>query len=136
MKRYKQQHSVTTAQPPTQILYEEHKCNPRRSNVDNAKAILLSTDDVELWFEHLTTVKENREAGAKKAAETRKKKSKAKKSSEPEEWRCGTCGRLYEEETEEEEVWIECSTCKVWLHLMCTENSEVPDTFICQSCNV
>ena len=133
---YKQQHSVTTAQPPSQILYEEHKCNPRRSNADIAKAILLSTDDVELWFEHLTTVKENREAGAKKAAETRKKKSKTKKSSEPGEWRCGTCGRLYEEETEEEEVWIECSTCKVWLHLMCTENSEVPDTFICQNCNV
>ena len=35
------------------------------------------------------------------------------------EWQCGVCDHLYEDETEEEEVWIECSQCQLWYHVGC-----------------
>ena len=46
------------------------------------KQILLSTEDVEMWVTHLDSVKKQRQAGARKAAATRKQKSARQKSSD------------------------------------------------------
>ena len=35
------------------------------------------------------------------------------------EWFCGDCGHLYEDETEEPGIWIECSLCIQWFHCSC-----------------
>lgn len=47
------------------------------------------------------------------------------------EWRCGVCDQLYEDETEEEEVWIECSQCQLWYHVDCVNLAlrDLPDDF-------
>ena len=42
---------------------------------------LLSTEDVEMWVTHLDSVKKRRQAGARKAAATRKQKSARQKFS-------------------------------------------------------
>ena len=42
------------------------------------------------------------------------------------EWFCGDCGHLYEDETEEPEVWIECSLCSQWFHCSCEGLSCLP----------
>ena len=39
-----------------------------------AKATLLTTDEVKMWFAHLQLVKDRRKEGAKKAKDTRTKK--------------------------------------------------------------
>ncbi|KAJ7328628.1 hypothetical protein OS493_023897 [Desmophyllum pertusum] len=40
------------------------------------KTVLLSTEDVRIWIEHVGLTSERRKAGAKKAAETRARKRK------------------------------------------------------------
>ena len=47
-----------------------------------AKQTLLSTEDVEMWVTHLDSVKKRRQAGARKAAATRKQNSARQKSSD------------------------------------------------------
>ena len=47
-----------------------------------AKQTLLNTEDVEMWVTHLDSVKKRRQAGAHKAAATRKQKSARPKSSD------------------------------------------------------
>ena len=47
-----------------------------------AKQTLLSTEDVEMWVTHLDSVKKRRQAGARKAAATRKQKPARQKSSD------------------------------------------------------
>ena len=46
------------------------------------KQTLLSTEDVQIWVTHLDSVKKQRQAGARKAAATRKQKSAKLKSSD------------------------------------------------------
>ena len=57
-----------------------------------AKQTLLSTEDVEMWVTHLDSVKKRRQAGARKAAATRKQESARQKSTGNEFW-C-LCGGL------------------------------------------
>ena len=54
------------------------------------------------------------------------------------EWRCGVCEYVYEDETEEEEVWIQCDQCQVWYHVGCVNisASKLPDSFVCPICQV
>lgn len=40
-------------------------------------------------------------------------------SEENEEYFCIICGAMYEEETVEPEVWVECDLCNKWLHCSC-----------------
>ena len=49
---------------------------------------------------------------------------------------CGMCGGVYEEETEEEELWISCDICFRWFHGVCVDIgfSSVPETFVCYQC--
>ena len=92
-----------------------------------AKQLLLQVSDVNLWLQHLDTVQQNRQEGARKAAETRQKKKDALKATE---CRCGVCGYLYEEETEEE-LWVEFDKCQAWYHVLCVHllPDSIPDEF-------
>lgn len=47
------------------------------------------------------------------------------------EYHCGVCGQLYEESTEEEELWIACDVCFNWHHAMCVEIDDIPEEFVC-----
>ena len=88
-------------------------------------------------MEHLQTIDHNRQEGARKAAETRqKKKDVAANASQATECRCGICNYLYEEETDEEEVWIACDKCQLWFHVGCVDlvAEDIPDEFICPKC--
>ena len=92
-----------------------------------AKKVLLHPDECRIWLNHLQTVLESRRRGAKKAAATRlaKKCSSDKNeiSMESNDWFCGDCGKLYEAETKEPEVWIECSLCSKWFHCSCESST-------------
>ncbi len=100
-----------------------------------AKKTLLSPDEVKLWLDHLKTVETNRKRGAAKAAQTRRNKRQAKHAGDT-EYKCGLCGAVYEDETEEEELWIECESCTQWFHAECSgvDPDSVPDAFVCSAC--
>ncbi|CAB4038737.1 Chromatin modification-related YNG2 [Paramuricea clavata] len=58
--------------PPSKILSEAHKTfgasKPSEEQlIDLAKKTLLTTEHVNMWFEHLDTVQKNRAEGVKKA---------------------------------------------------------------------
>ena len=77
--------------------------------------MLLSVDDVKIWFEHLQTVEENRRCGATKAAATRRaKQTRSAQETEAKRVLCGVCGREYEEGTVEAELWFVCDHCILW----------------------
>ena len=103
-----------------------------------ARAVLLSVGDVKIWFEHLQTVEENRRRGATKAAATRRaKQTRSTQETEPEHVLCGVCGKEYEEETIEPELWIACDHCNLWFHCTCEGLVEPPqdDTYTCSKCS-
>ena len=49
---------------------------------------------------------------------------------------CGMCGGVYEDETEEEELWISCDICFRWFHGVCVDIRFdcVPERFVCFQC--
>ena len=99
----------------------------------------ISMSDVKFWMQHLDTIHENCKKGVQKALETRQKKKGAcrrnvKETQQISEWRCGVCDHLYNDKTEEEEVWIECSQCQLWYHVGCVHLTDIPDEYFCPSC--
>ena len=91
-----------------------------------------------MWLDHMSTVQLNRKRCAAKAAATRRKKKQGKPSEPPSEkdtYRCGVCSEEYEDETVEEELWIQCEKCLSWFHGDCVgvNPSRVPEIFSCQS---
>ena len=77
----------------------------------------------------------------KKASRTRQKKKESRIATQREnqftEWRCGVCKYIYEDETEVEELWIQCDRCQVWYHTECVNvSSKLPDRFVCPVCHV
>ena len=61
--------------PPSTILKEMFNLSFTDDDIETAaRVVLLSVDDVKIWFEHLQTVEENRHCGATKAAATRRAK--------------------------------------------------------------
>ena len=46
------------------------------------------------------------------------------------------CEYLYEEETEEEELWVACDRCQAWYHVLCVHllPDSIPDEFFCPKC--
>jgi hypothetical protein len=134
------QRSRCISEPPSQILLKLHKSVrgsvPEQALLAKAKEVQLSVSDIKFWMQHLDTIRENRKKGAQKALETRRKKKGACKRNVQQisEWRCGVCDRLYEDETEEEEVWIECSQCQLWYHVGCVHLTDIPDEYFCPSC--
>ena len=111
--------------------------------------MLLPTNECEIWLQHLRTIVENRQRGARKAAETRRKKTEGftkqavplstteHQAQEDKDCFCGVCGKSYEEETEEPEVWIECELCYQWFHCRCENLTSPPsedEQYICTKC--
>ena len=87
---------------------------------------------MQIWL-HLQTVVENRRRGARKATATRQAKKALKAShivegspKDGNECFCGDCGHTYQEETDEPEVWIECSMCEPWFHAKCEKLTCLP----------
>ena len=91
--------------------------------------------------------KENRtraEKGSKKNKEKRKatsdeqRKSKRQKRTKFNENTCRVCGNVWEAETEEVEVWVNCQSCTGWYHASCVgvDEEEAEETdYICDLCN-
>ena len=103
-----------------------------------AKQTLLSTEDVEMWVTHLDSVKKRRQAGARKAAATRKQKSARQKSSD----KVATAGN---------EFWCLCGGpesgnmiacdnpgCPIeWFHFECVGLVDAPSgKWLCTECAV
>ena len=136
--------------PSTQLKELFSKSTKSTPSIESvAKHVLLPTNECEIWLQHLQTVVENRRRGARKAAETRKKKKESltkqsvpqstsrhqsTQAKEDKDCFCGVCGRSYEEETEEPEVWIECELCSKWFHCSCENLTSPPsedEQYIC-----
>ena len=100
---------------------------------DVARSVLLSPDEVSIWFDHLHTVSENRKRGAARAAVTRQRKRQTKKQAK--EAVC-CCGVAYQEVTESVEDWICCDKCDSWFHFGCAgiDPTFIPQNFLCQGC--
>ena len=78
------QHRFTRSSyfPPSTVIKKSfEKAQKESRDLDSedveelAKQTLLSTEDVEMWVTHLDSVKKRRQAGARKAAATRKQES-------------------------------------------------------------
>ena len=125
--------------PPSTSLKEIFSVSFTDEDVEAAaKTVLLSIDDVKIWFEHLQTIEENRCRGATKAAATRKaKQTQSSRQTERQIVLCGVCMKEYEEETVEPELWIACDFCNQWFHCTCEGLVEPPqeDTYICSKCS-
>lgn len=72
--------------PPSKILGEVHKeLSTKKIELNKekvtelAKKTLLSTDDIQMWLEHLDEVRKNRVEGAKKAAAAKTRAKSRKK---------------------------------------------------------
>lgn len=81
-----------------------------------ARKVLLPPREVEFWLQHLLEVHNNRQRGAAKAAETRKKRKleqlqACNAQSTTLVWLCGVCKGEYKNETDVEENWIGCDNC-------------------------
>ena len=107
--------------PPSTILKEMFNLSFTDDDIETAaRVVLLSVDDVKIWFEHLQTVEENRRRGATKAAATRRaKQTRYARETEAESVLCGVCEKECEEETVEPELWIACDHCNQWFHCTC-----------------
>ena len=107
-----------------------------------------------MWFEHLNQIAENRAKGAKKAAETRRKRkmngNNAKTNSHPRKATkntddiCLICEMHYPPLSESVEgnedhliSWICCDGCTLWCHMICAciISNEVPSQWLCLNCN-
>ncbi len=68
------------AGPPSDVIlsiYQQYKAIPSRDVIEQtAEQVLLPFEEVEMWFQHLQQTSENRVRGAKRAAETRKRKAR------------------------------------------------------------
>ena len=108
--------------------------------METAQKTLLPKEEVVMWFEHLHQIAENRRAGAKKAAATRREKRCTKTVSscnsgstgkttvsavfdkhDPKEL-CQECGRTDLPDRELDMAsWISCDGCLRWWHMSCLD---------------
>ena len=106
--------------------------------IEMSKKVMLSVEEVKMWFDHLNTIHENRRKGAVKAAATRKQKKKKTPPSEAtreSNYQCGLCYMPYQEFTDACELWIGCEICDTWFHFTCLGITTAPDVFLCPKCN-
>jgi len=65
------------------------------------------------------------------------KKKKTEDSGNDDNIPCGSCGRKYKAGGElEQEDWLQCMKCKIWMHETCAEDFGVigDDDFFCAKC--
>jgi hypothetical protein len=71
---------LAEATPPSNVIqsiYQKYNDVPPPPVIyQTAEKVLLSIEEVDMWFQYLQQKYENRANGAKKAAETRKKNKK------------------------------------------------------------
>ena len=143
--------------PPSMILKEMFSERDQESSefssefvTNAAKKVLLTTDDVTVWLNHLSEVQKNRKRGAAKAAETRQKKKEKNKCDDLlnrdtdvdqalqqiEKYYCASCGIEYEEDTGS--FWICCDKCNRWYCASCENLIVEPqtDTYLCSKCKM
>lgn len=115
---------------------------------ETAKTVLLTKEEVGIWFNHLSEIAKNRRRGAIKAARTRQLKKLARKKVESGQQRqeqkqvsekyesnyCGNCGIHYEESLD---FWVACDVCDRWYCSTCEGLSTEPEEsekYICKQC--
>ena len=120
--------NLAMVQPPSVVLknvFAKLKGTFPSSKCINemAQKVLWSPTEVQMWFQHLQVIADNRKQGAAKAAETRWKrkeeKLQVKKSQAQVDYYCSVCQEPYIEFTDEIENWICCENCEVWYHFVC-----------------
>jgi hypothetical protein len=121
--------------PPSQVLaqvFKDSVCFPTDEVISaTAKKVLLTPEDIRMWFQHLQIVETNRKKGAKKAAATRKGKARNK------ELRKKTTDREVLRDSDDDEIcnlcysfnppnvvyenyeWVACDSCALWYHTCC-----------------
>ena len=144
------------SEPPSEVLLKEfnrHHVIPDDSRLKSiAKEVLLSVDETKMWFEHLSSVHENRKKGLQKAARARKVKTsqckskklkaqgenqQAKQTGATESECCATCQKEEPSGFEDDSVnWICCDGCASWNHMICVGLScdQVPQHWQCLGC--
>ena len=125
---------------PSVYILKQNKGIPENDVIKEiSEKTLLPVEEVTLWLNHLHETPENRKAGAKKAAETRKKKRDSQiQVVENEKEVCEECGLHDPLNTDEEVVdWISCDGCLLWWHTACSGLVEEynPDQWLCMSCS-
>ncbi len=82
----------------------------------------------------------------KRKTEVHVKREQIRKSKRPRKVRdvdnfdmCDICMEVWEEETEQEELWIMCESCCAWYHAKCVgyepTSEEIDTQYTCQSCS-
>ena len=79
-----------------------------------AKRVLLSPDQIRMWFKHLHAVKENQEGCCSCSCYKNKQEKEERESS----YYCAACRTLFQEFTESVEDWIGCEMCDSWFHFV------------------
>ena len=149
-------------QPPSTIIKQEFSklinYPPSDTFIQRlSKKVMLTSDSVMFWLDHLHTVLLNRKRGAAKAAVTRRAKKLNSVAvtlpSDPSspvslpsdqtdnenmvnvDTCCGQCEKKYDDVTEEE-LWIMCDMCDSWYCGDCEGVLEPPSTdlYICLKC--
>ena len=113
--------SSESSEPPSNVIFDAFKAKTANNVEELAQKVLLPTEEVKLWLEHLETVAANRKRGAEKGALTRHQKAAKERGrvESSELYACGVCNGTYQEETEEIENWIGCDKCEMWFHWAC-----------------
>ena len=138
--------------PPSQVLLKVFKESNGFPSEDviatTASNVLLKPEEVRMWFKHLKVVQNNRKAGAKKAAATRKRKYQRGKvddtaskqplrDSDGDEL-CNSCSAFNPPELQDNDDggfgWIACSNCSFWYHQICAGLPRIPIFWSCDSC--
>ena len=102
---------------------------------------LLPPDDTRIQIQYLNTVLQNCKRGAAKAAATRARKKACLQSSKDttgsdDSYCCGTCEKVYQEEADEDKLWIGCDVYDKW-YCGDRENLSLPpdtDIYMCTAC--
>ena len=54
-------------------------------------------------------------------------------SSAADDPRCPICGETYSESRPNEE-WVQCITCRLWIHVECCKQEKLHENFLCDDC--
>ena len=138
LARFREDRKTDFVQPPSVVIletYNKYKSIPPRAVLlETTQATLLPEDEVAILFQHLHEKAENRHAGAKKAAITRREKKSSKQTCSSKSGAITTeahstvdkssarelCEERGKEDppgcAEETISWVSCDGCLLWWH--------------------